>query len=248
MIFNFASLSLVLSCRILLLFIDLLLFYFIIFNSILFRILIVQFILLYHYLLLHCFITLNTIRYYTTLYNTIQYNLVGTNRIGYALERSSMVSFDELCRQLAFYNSGDSGNFDVIILTFSLLSYWETSQSLWLSSFARGVISSTNMKLVESALRVIFASQAEDGTWVKGGKLHQFTSVSLSVSTLLVSLCARDTLIIISRYNFCNISSTRHYFILYTHSNFHIFDNFYFFKFIHIRANIFKWGCTGRQS
>ena len=94
----------------------------------------------------------------------------GTNRIGYALERSNMVNFDELCRQLAFYNSGDSGNFDVIILTFSLLSYWETSQSLWLSSFARGVVSSTNMKLVQSALEVIFASQAEDGTWVKGGK------------------------------------------------------------------------------
>jgi hypothetical protein len=80
-----------------------------------------------------------------------------------------MVSFDELCRQLAFYNSGDSGNFDVIILTFSLLSYWETSQSLWLSSFARGVVSSTNMKLVQSALEVIFESQAIDGTWVKGG-------------------------------------------------------------------------------
>ena len=85
-----------------------------------------------------------------------------------------MVSFDELCRQLAFYNSGDSGNFDVIILTFSLLSYWETSQSLWLSSFARGVVSSTNMKLVQSALKVIFESQAIDGTWVKGGNCFIF--------------------------------------------------------------------------
>ena len=85
-----------------------------------------------------------------------------------------MVSFDELCRQLAFYNSGDSGNFDVIILTFSLLSYWETSQSLWLSSFARGVVSSTNMKLVQSALKVIFESQAIDGTWVKGGNFFLF--------------------------------------------------------------------------
>jgi hypothetical protein len=84
-----------------------------------------------------------------------------------------MVSFDELCRQLAFYNSGDSGNFDVIILTFSLLSYWETSQSLWLSSFARGVVSSTNMKLVQSALEVIFESQAIDGTWVKGGNYER---------------------------------------------------------------------------
>jgi hypothetical protein len=92
----------------------------------------------------------------------------GTNRMGYALERSNMVSFDELCRQLAFYNSGDSANFDVIVLTFSLLSYWETSQSLFLSSFARGVVAATNMKLVQSALDVIFASQNDDGTWDKG--------------------------------------------------------------------------------
>jgi hypothetical protein len=91
----------------------------------------------------------------------------GTNRMGYALERSNMVSFDELCRQLAFYNSGDRANFDVIVLTFSLLSYWETSQSLFLSSFARGVVAATNMKLVQSALEVIFASQNDDGTWIK---------------------------------------------------------------------------------
>ena len=113
------------------------------------------------------FIILHYILFHST--SLLYLCLIGSNRIGYALERSSMVSFDELCRQLAFYNSGDSGNFDVIILTFSLLSYWETSQSLWLSSFAKGVISSTNMKLVQSALKVIFASQAEDGTWVKGG-------------------------------------------------------------------------------
>lgn len=95
-------------------------------------------------------------------------SIKGTNRMGYALERSNMVAFDELCRQLAFYNSGDSANFDVIVLTFSLLSYWETSQSLFLTSFARGVVSATNMKLVQSALHVIFASQNEDGTWIKG--------------------------------------------------------------------------------
>ena len=33
-----------------------------------------------------------------------------------------MVAFDEMCRQLAFYNCGDSGNFDVIVLTFTLVS------------------------------------------------------------------------------------------------------------------------------
>ena len=31
----------------------------------------------------------------------------GTNSIGYALERANMVAFDEMCRQLAFYTSGD---------------------------------------------------------------------------------------------------------------------------------------------
>ena len=46
----------------------------------------------------------------------------GSNKIGYALERSNMVAFDEMCRQLAFYNCGDSGNFDVIVLTFTLVS------------------------------------------------------------------------------------------------------------------------------
>ena len=38
------------------------------------------------------------------------------------MERSNMVAFDEMCRQLAFYNCGDSGNFDVIVLTFTLVS------------------------------------------------------------------------------------------------------------------------------
>lgn len=75
--------------------------------------------------------------------------------VGYALERENIVSFDELCRQLAFYRSGDSANFDVIILAHSLLAYFETSQSFYLSSFARGVVPLTNIKLIESALAVV---------------------------------------------------------------------------------------------
>ena len=67
-------------------------------------------------------------------------NLLGSNRLGYALERANLVAFDELCRQLAFYESGDNANFDVIILTYTLLTYYETSQSLFLNSFARGVV------------------------------------------------------------------------------------------------------------
>jgi hypothetical protein len=127
-----------------------------------------------------------------------------------------MVSFDELCRQLAFYNSGDSGNFDVIILTFSLLSYWETSQSLWLSSFARGVVSSTNMKLVQSALEVIFESQAIDGTWVKGGN---YESILVWLFFILLVYCSSFFSLVSTLFR--NLTSYIHqslyfiYFVLY---------------------------------
>ena len=75
--------------------------------------------------------------------------------IRYALERENIVSFDEMCRQLAFYRSGDIANFDVIVLVYTLLAYFETSQSFYLSSFARGVVPLTNIKLIESALKVV---------------------------------------------------------------------------------------------
>lgn len=92
-------------------------------------------------------------------------HLVGTNKIGYALERANLVSFDELCRQLAFHNAGDSANFDIIILIYSFLGYYSTSQSIFLSSFARGVLPATNLKLCKSALEIIFKTQKSDGTW-----------------------------------------------------------------------------------
>eukprot|EP01040_Poterioochromonas_malhamensis_P011004 gene11004-11991_t len=96
----------------------------------------------------------------------------------FALERANLMAFDELCRQLAFYNSGDSANFDVIMLAYSLLSYWDTANSLYLTSFARGVVPTTNIKLIKSALEVIFASQAIDGTWRKGEPINQVISNS----------------------------------------------------------------------
>lgn len=100
--------------------------------------------------------------------NVVPSELVGTHRIGYALERATLVAFDEMCRQLAFYNSGDLSNFDAVILAFTTITYFETSQSLFLKSFARGVIPTTEIKLVRSALQVIFSCQREDGTWPKG--------------------------------------------------------------------------------
>ena len=76
-------------------------------------------------------------------------SILGTNQIGYALERSSMVAFDELCRQIAFYESGDKQQFDCIILCYSLLTYYDISKSLFLTSFARGVVPTTNMVIYQ---------------------------------------------------------------------------------------------------
>lgn len=73
----------------------------------------------------------------------------------------------------AFYNCGDSGNFDVIVLAFSLLNYYETSTSLFLTSFARGVVAGVNLKLVKASLDVIFACQSFDGTFRKGEPINQ---------------------------------------------------------------------------
>jgi hypothetical protein len=103
-------------------------------------------------------------------------DLKGTHKIGYALERSVLVAFDEMCRQLAFFNSGDMTNFCPVILAFATITYFETSQSFFLKSFARGVIPATEMKLIRSALDVIFSMQRQDGPWPKGEPIFKIGS------------------------------------------------------------------------
>jgi hypothetical protein len=117
--------------------------------------------------------------------DSVPNDILSSQRIGYALERANMVSFDELCRQLAFFSVGDSVNFDEITLTYSLLTYWVTSQSLFLSSFARGVVPLTNIKLIQTALKVVFESQKEDGTWNKGEPINK-TGVHFFIFLILL--------------------------------------------------------------
>ena len=101
--------------------------------------------------------------------------VLGTNQISFALERASMISFDELCRQIAFFEAGDQQNFCVIILAYSTLTYYEATRSLFSRSFdwgimseAAGIPATTNIKLIKKALDLIFKCQATDGTWRKG--------------------------------------------------------------------------------
>jgi hypothetical protein len=109
-------------------------------------------------------------------HNMIPPAIAGTNQVSLALERANLVAYDELSRQLAFHFSGDSSDFDVIVLAFSLLAYYETSESQYYWGDKKrenaGVQGSANMALVKTALEVIFANQFSDGTWRKGEPIH----------------------------------------------------------------------------
>ena len=100
--------------------------------------------------------------------NNIPDEIYGSGKVRYALERANLVAGDELSRQLSFYYADDSANFDVIVLAYSLLAYWQSSHTTFVSGYARGVVAPTNYKLVASALKVIFDQQKSDGTWIKG--------------------------------------------------------------------------------
>lgn len=54
----------------------------------------------------------------------------------------------------------------MVILAFSLVSYWTTSEGL--CSTVSGPKTNVNINLVQAALRIIFEQQAHDGTWRKG--------------------------------------------------------------------------------
>jgi len=120
-----------------------------------------------------------------------------------AVSRSAEVSRDELCRQLAYKYSGDTGNFDVIKLVYNLLSYVKATESL------KGVtttimitppslttppttttidntnnpdtttenIPRMNHRLVSSALQVFFDEQDHngqaDGLWDRGQPIYK---------------------------------------------------------------------------
>jgi hypothetical protein len=110
--------------------------------------------------------------------NMIPPSIQESDEVSYAIERANLVAYDELSRQLAFHFSGDSSDFDVIVLAFSLLTYFETAESQFLwgpgagkkssSGVSSGVMGSANMALVKTALEVIFKNQFTDGTWRKG--------------------------------------------------------------------------------
>jgi hypothetical protein len=87
------------------------------------------------------------------------------------------VSYNELCRQLAFRTAGDMSNFDVIRLAYSLLTYVKASNAM-AGTAGREVkkgegpepgtaVNIPNRRLVKAALEAFFDEQHLDGTWVR---------------------------------------------------------------------------------
>jgi hypothetical protein len=94
-----------------------------------------------------------------------------------ALTRCVEVSYNELCRQLAFRTAGDMSNFDVIRLAYSLLTYVKASNAM-AGTAGREVkkgegpepgtaVNIPNRRLVKAALEAFFDEQHLDGTWVR---------------------------------------------------------------------------------
>jgi len=99
------------------------------------------------------------------------------------LARSAEVSFNELCRQLAYRAAGDSTSFDVIRLAYSLLTYIKATSSLQGTAGrelvpGQGPSAGTktltlNKRLVTSALAAFFEEQLQNGLWDKGQPIYK---------------------------------------------------------------------------
>lgn len=104
----------------------------------------------------------------------------------WALLRCNEVSYNELCRQLAYRAAGDLKLFDVIRLAYSLLTYIRSTESL--SGVAgkekeKGQgpspdtrVSPLNQRLVTTALAAFFNEQSRDGLWDKGQPIYKSLS------------------------------------------------------------------------
>lgn len=131
-----------------------------------------------------------------------------------ALARCVEVSYNELCRQLAFRSAGDMTSFDNIRLAYSLLTYIKSSNAM-AGTAGREVtkgegpeagtaVKPPNQRLVKAALNAFFEEQKADGTWDQGQPIFKsfwrmgtdvgnaYVFVADTVGSLLGALPAED--------------------------------------------------------
>lgn len=100
-----------------------------------------------------------------------------------AISRSAEISENELCRQLAFRTSADTGSFDVMRLVYSMLTYVVSTKSLEGTAgreiirnqgLSRGTrVVQANVRLIEAGLKAFFEEQKDDGMWDKGQPIYK---------------------------------------------------------------------------
>ena len=100
-----------------------------------------------------------------------------------ALTRCVEVSYNELCRQLAFRVAGDNSSFDIMRLAYSLLTYIKASKALdgtagieitpGAGAASGTTIKPPNRRLLQAALKAFFEGQRLDGMWDQGQPIYK---------------------------------------------------------------------------
>ena len=100
-----------------------------------------------------------------------------------ALTRCVEVSYNELCRQLAFRVAGDNSSFDIMRLAYSLLTYIKASKALdgtagieitpGAGAASGTTVKPPNRRLLQAALKAFFEGQRLDGMWDQGQPIYK---------------------------------------------------------------------------
>jgi hypothetical protein len=109
--------------------------------------------------------------------------LGASSQLYLGLARSAEVSFNELCRQLAYRTAKDSTSFDVTRLAYSLLIYVTATTSLQ-GTAGRELVPGQgpsvgtktlplNKRLITSALAAFFDEQLQNGLWDRGQPIYK---------------------------------------------------------------------------
>jgi len=136
---------------------------------------------------------------YSSLFDSTRYNAEGRLVLGdlppeytpdgaaaemsLAVLRAAEISFNELCRQLAYRSADESTFFDTTRLAYSLLTYIRSTKSLEGTAGRETTLgdgpdentvpTKTNRKIIKAALLAFFKEQRDDGMWERGQPIYK---------------------------------------------------------------------------
>ncbi len=134
---------------------------------------------------------------YTSLFDSTRYDAQGQLLLGdlpaaftpegsaaelsLAVLRAAEISFNELCRQLAYRTAGETTRFDTTRMAYSLLTYIRSTKSLEGTAGRETILGEgpdqmplkMNRKIIQAALSAFFAEQQDDGLWDRGQPIYK---------------------------------------------------------------------------